>query len=269
MTQQNLKVVYTCFPGGKHKALTMSYDDGRIEDRRLVEMFNEYGIRGTFNINSGLDWENMIPLNEMKTLYQGHEVACHTYQHPTIARCPIDQTAWQILWDRKTLEEAVGYPVRGLAYPNGSYDDEIKKLLPSLGIEYARTTRSTNDFQIPRDFLEWDATCHHTRNLLELGQKFVDLYKTQYLYLMYVWGHSYEFTNHNNWDLMEKFCRMVGGKEDIWYATNIQIVDYLKAAKRLVYTVDMDCVMNPNACSVWIQVDDRFLEIPGGQTVAI
>lgn len=30
------KVIYTCFPGGKHKVLTMSYDDGRLEDRRLA-----------------------------------------------------------------------------------------------------------------------------------------------------------------------------------------------------------------------------------------
>lgn len=47
------KVIYTCFPGGKHNVLTMSYDDGRLEDRRLVELFNRYGIRGTFNLNGG------------------------------------------------------------------------------------------------------------------------------------------------------------------------------------------------------------------------
>ena len=46
-----LRVIYTCFPGGKHKVLTFSYDDGRQEDRRLVEIFNRYGMKGTFNIN--------------------------------------------------------------------------------------------------------------------------------------------------------------------------------------------------------------------------
>ena len=34
-----LKEIYTCFPGGKHKALTMSYDDSGIDDKRLVEIF--------------------------------------------------------------------------------------------------------------------------------------------------------------------------------------------------------------------------------------
>ena len=80
--------VYCCFPGGKHKALTMSYDDGRLEDRRLIEIFNRNGIRGTFHLNSGL-WAGdarRIQPEEIAELYRGHEVACHTATHPTIAR---------------------------------------------------------------------------------------------------------------------------------------------------------------------------------------
>lgn len=82
-----MKTIYTCFPGGKHKVLTMSYDDGREEDYRLVEMFNKYGIKGTFNLNAGIDWDpKRIPLSEYRKVYEGHEVACHTYTHPTIER---------------------------------------------------------------------------------------------------------------------------------------------------------------------------------------
>ena len=127
------KVIYTCFPGGKHKVLTMSYDDGRLEDRRLVELFNRYGIRGTFNLNGGLPRPERIPESEWVELYKGHEVACHTYHHPTISRSPLDQTARQVLADRMQLEGVMGYPVRGLAYPNGSWSPEIAALLPALG----------------------------------------------------------------------------------------------------------------------------------------
>ena len=100
------KVIYTCFPGGKHKVLTMSYDDGRLEDRRLVELFNRYGIRGTFNLNGGLPRPERIPESEWVELYKGHEVACHTYHHPTISRSPLDQTARQVLaqQDKFTLK---------------------------------------------------------------------------------------------------------------------------------------------------------------------
>ena len=37
---------------GKINALTMSYDDGVLEgDRHLIEIFNKYGVKGTFNLN--------------------------------------------------------------------------------------------------------------------------------------------------------------------------------------------------------------------------
>lgn len=265
MSERKLPTIYTCFPGGKHKVLTMSYDDGKLEDRRLVSIFNKYGIKGTFHLNSGLEIDTRIPTSEYQELYKGHEVSCHTLTHPTIARCPMEQVVSQVLDDRKNLEAIMGYPVRGLSYPNGSYSKEIINALPSLGIRYARTVTSTMSFAMPENFLEWNPTCHHNKNLLELGQQFVDLFKKQYLYMMYVWGHSYEFTNQNNWELMEDFCKLVGGRDDIWYATNIEIVDYLDAAKRLQYTADCSHVYNPSAASVWICVNDtNFIELKGG-----
>lgn len=263
------KVVYTCFPGGLHKVLTMSYDDGRLEDRRLVALFNQYGIHGTFNINGGLSRPERIPAEEWPDLYKGHEIACHTYQHPTIERCPIDQVAQQVLADRMVLERFTGYPVRGLAYPNGSWSPEIARLLPALGIRYARVVGDTHDFAIPHDFMVWKATCHHKHNLMTDAQRFIELSKPQYLYMMYVWGHSFEFSTEEDWALMESFCKLIGKRNDIWYATNIEIVDYLEDAARLQFTAAADRVYNPNAHTIWISVDGKKYEIPSGQNVSL
>ena len=265
----NIKKIYACFPGGKHKVLTMSYDDGKHEDRRLVALFNQYGIKGTFNVNSGLEGDPVrIPQAEYRELYKGHEVACHTVSHPTIGRCPLELVAQEVIEDRKKLESIMGYPVRGLAYPNGSESPEIRAMLPALGIRYGRVVGNTDGFAMPEDFLQWKATCHHNHNLLELGQQFVDLHKKQYLDMMYVWGHSYEFTNNNNWEVMEDFCKLVGGKDDIWYATNIQIVDYMDVVKAAQYATDGSFVYNPCAQSLWLCVDDeKFVEVKGGQQV--
>lgn len=270
MLSKPIKNIYTCFPGGKHKVLTMSYDDGRLEDRRLVEIFNRYGIRGTFNLNAGLaDNPNRIPKSEWQTLYKNHEIACHTYLHPTIARCPIEQVARQIMQDRTELEEVTGAPVRGLAYPNGSYNQKILDLLPLLGIRYARVVPTTGNFEMPENWYIWKATCHHNQNLLECCDAFLSLKKTQYLYMMYVWGHSYQFPDDDNWDMMEEFCQKVGGNQEIWYATNIEIVDYLEAASRLQFTAAGDRVFNPSACSIWLEVDGEKKEVPGGKRVAL
>jgi len=259
------KVIMT-FPEGKHKVLTISYDDGRAADRKLVEIFNCYGIKGTFHLNSGLmGMGDRIPKEEVLRLYEGHEVSTHTVTHPTIARSPKEQLIEEIMDDRKNLENIVGYTIRGLSYPNGSYNQLIKEMLPFLGIEYARTVQSTGNFSIPDDFMEWHPTCHHNRNLLKLAEEFVQLHKKQYLYMMYVWGHSYEFDQDGNWDLIENFCDYIGNRDDIWYATNLQIVDYIKAFQNLKFSANSHFVYNPSAMSVWLSVDEQIVEIRAGE----
>ena len=39
---------------GKLKAVTFSYDDGVTQDIRLIEIFNKYNLKATFNLNSEL-----------------------------------------------------------------------------------------------------------------------------------------------------------------------------------------------------------------------
>ena len=266
-----MRTIYKCFPGGKHKVLTMSYDDGKLSDRKLVAIFNQYGIKGTFHLNSGLiDGDpHRVPASEIHELYQGHEVAVHTLTHPTIARCPMEQVVQQILEDRKNLERLVGYTVRGLSYPNGSYNQAIQSMLPHVGIEYSRVVGSSESFELPDNLFAWQATCHHKHDLIRLGEEFAALHKTQYLYMMYVWGHSYEFDNDGNWDLIEQFCRNMNRREDVWYATNIEIVDYLKAAANLKFSAAGDVVYNPAAQSVWLSVDGTIIEIKGGAQVRL
>ena len=263
--------VYCCYPGGKHKALTMSYDDGRAADRRLVKIFNDHGIRGTFHLNSSrLGEEDRVTPDEAVSLYRGHEIACHTVTHPTIARCPLPEVALEVLEDRRALEKITGAPVRGLSYPNGSFSEEIVRLLPGCGIRYSRITGNSDAFTLPADPYRWKATCHHNHRLMELGDDFLALFKKQYLYLMYVWGHSYEFDNADNWDLMEAFCEKMGGKDDIWYCTNIEFMDCMDAAARLQFAADNSFVHNPNARDCWITVNDgEAIRIPGGETVRL
>ena len=260
---ETLKTVYTCFPEGKFKVLTMSYDDGTRSDRRLIEIFNKFGIKGSFHLNAGVadGFDSKIPLAEVKELYKGHEVSGHTYTHPTIARCPMPLVIQQILKDRAGLEKACGYAVRGLSYPNRSVSPEIVNLLPHCGIEYARTGNSTGGFSMPDNFLLWNPTCHHKENLLELGRKFVGLNKPWYLFMMYVWGHSYEFDNDNNWELIEEFCKMAGGQDNIWYATNIEICDYISAFKNLIMSVDGNYISNPTTTTLsLIYTGNDFME---------
>ncbi len=284
--------IYKAFPGGKHKVLTLSYDDGKDDDRRLVEIFNKYGIKATFNLNSGMaDMKGRIPTSEWKELFAGHEIAAHTCMHPTMERCSNSSIAYEILNDRIELERIIGYPVRGLAFPNGSYDDRCCDIAKSLGIEYARIVGDKyasvcaaneyaktaegpilvgdeNGFGMPQDFMRWLPTCHHNHRLIQFGKEFMALNKKQYLYMMSVWGHSFEFEKDNNWNIIEEFCEMIGGRDDIWYATNIEIIDNEKVFANLKFAADNSFVYNPSAASAWIVVNDNnVVEVKGGETV--
>lgn len=186
------------YPQGLKKALTFSYDDGREFDRRLVEIFNQHGLKGTFHLNSGtlgLHAPNgdFVAPGEVKELYQGHEVAVHTVSHLHPMSSPLSQVSREIAEDRKALEALTGGLVVGMSYPYGCYSDEVVAVAKAQGILYSRTTVATGEFHLPADFLRWHSTCHHgDPRLLDLGKKFLAA-PDMGLSLMYVWGHSFEF----------------------------------------------------------------------------
>ena len=132
---------FNCFPGGKKNVVTFSYDDGSANDARLVELFNRYGVKGTFHLN-GKKYLDKTPeeLEKIRKLYEGHEIACHTMQHGFLNRMPYVSMINEIFEDRKVLEKIAGYPVTGMSYPSGTFNDAALEALRSCGIVYSRTT---------------------------------------------------------------------------------------------------------------------------------
>jgi len=254
------------FHGGKRKAVTMSYDDAMIHDKRLVDIFNNYGIKGTFHINSGLiGKEGHLTPDEIKKLYYGHEVAVHGVLHQTLTKIPPQNMVQEVIEDRRVLERIVGYPVTGMSYANGAVNDEVCAALHSCGIVYSRTTRNTDGWSLPEDFLRWHPTCHH-KNALSQIDRFIN-FNYQSGYLMYIWGHSFEFDKDNNWELIEEICQKLGGNNDIWYATNIEIYNYVQALKSLVISVDEDIVTNPTMYELWFSRGDETVKINPCETL--
>ena len=175
------------FPGGLPKALTLSYDDGVEQDEKLIEIAEKYGLKGTFNINSGCfppedvtyapgTIHRRMPLERLKEVYakSSWEIAAHAYTHASLVGLPANLAAEEVLRDRKELEGIFGTVVRGFAYPYGAYDDRSVSVLKDCGICYARTVNSTRDFHLPQDWLRLSATCHHNDpKLMELADRFV------------------------------------------------------------------------------------------------
>ncbi len=262
------------FPGGKPKALVLSYDDGSEHDRQLVELLNRFGIRGSFHLNSGrLGDPHHISRDEVRLLYRGHEVSCHTVNHPDLTRLSNQEIRREIHEDRIALEQLADSPVRGLAYPFGRYDARVIGMLPELGIEYARTVISTDDFSISKNWLSWETTCHHNR-AMEMGRRFLDI-EDKAMRLMYVWGHSYELDGFmaedrsKNWSYMERFCQLMHDHPQIHYATTIDFGDYLDAVKRLRFSDRNLTVENGSKIPVWLNWRGATIAVPPGQNIEL
>ena len=265
------------FPNGKSKCFTLSYDDGVVQDRRLVRLCNEYGVKGTFNLGYGvLGYKapangnvdvSKIDIEEVSELYKNQEIGGHGYYHSSLNSIGTPLALYEILEDKKSLEAIVEKPLRMFAYPFGFFNDEVKNMLRLSGYQGARTVKSTGSFEIPSDFLEWNPTCHHDdEKLFEYVQKFIDV-PNFIPSLFYVWGHAYEFDIHNNWDRIEDLLKQISAhKEDIWFATNGEIINYVNAYRRLEYSVDGSIIYNPSAIDVWICTTFNQLEcIPAGE----
>lgn len=275
--------MYMKLKDGKSKVLTLSYDDGVVQDIRLIGIMDQYGIRGTFNINTGLylpedaqrqSYHGRMKLSEAKQLYigSGHEVAVHGLTHPFLERLKGEEVICEILEDRKNIQQQYGTMARGMAYPYGTYSDQVVELLKQCGICYSRTVHSTGDFKLPENWLVLDPTCHHADSrLMELAKKFVETKPRQISdnWMFYLWGHSYEFDGADNWNVIEEFCSYIGGKEDIWYATNIEVHDYVKAYEQLQVSVDRHMVYNPTVTDVWFVEKGQTYCIHGGETLHI
>ena len=228
---------------GRLKALTFSFDDGVTQDERAIAILNKYGLKATFNINSsymGISGSlerngrtvshNKINPGDVKRIYEGHELAVHTLTHPNLTWLDEATITWQVSQDKAAIEALCGKPVCGMAYPCGgtNNDDRVAGIIgKNTDIRYARTIESTYDFTLQTDnLLRFNPTVYYIEEakLFELGEKFVNLTPDKPS-LLYVWGHTYEMdAEYISWERFEEFCKLVSGRDDIFYGTNAQVL---------------------------------------------
>lgn len=229
---------------GKMKAITFSYDDGVTQDIRLAELFHKYGLKATFNLNSellgrdGALVRNGVHVSHVKNkpedikyIYAGHEVAAHTLTHPCLPQIEDEkEIIRQVEQDRLILSELAGYEVCGMAYPCGgkNNDDRTAKIIrENTGIKYARALETNKSFALQENLYRFQGTVYHHEEwdtMFELGRRFLDL-QPEEPSIFYIWGHAYEFDIYpERWDQFEEFCKMICGKDDIFYGTNKEVL---------------------------------------------
>jgi len=226
----------------KKKAVTFSYDDGITQDVRLIELLNKYDLKCTFNLNSERLGQKGMLIREgqriahykvypedVKCLYDGHEVAVHTLTHPNLTKLDEAEVIRQVETDRLNLSELTGYEVVGMAYPCGGVnnDDRTAAIIrENTGVKYARTITCTNDFAPQENLYRFHPSVYHLNFdlMMELGRKFIEL-DAQTPQIFYIWGHSYEMDYRPDyWIRLEEFFQLISNRSDIFYGTNKEIL---------------------------------------------
>lgn len=273
-------MVFLRFPGGLAKALTFSYDDGVEEDAELIRILDSHGMKGTFNLNSGLfaaegtaypkgEAHRRLTRLAARELYSGtaHEVAVHCLTHASLPELSLAEQVREVIKDRENLEQLFGTIIRGMAYPFGTVDASAVSTLKSCGILYARTVVPSHCFELPRDLLRLSPTCHHDDPLLmTLAEAFLAAQTRFESKLFYVWGHSYEFEANDNWHVIRAFADRLAEQESIWYATGMEICHYVEEWKRVYTSADGTRMHNPTATTFWFERDNVPYMIRGGET---
>ncbi len=230
--------------GNKMKAVTFSFDDGVVQDIRMIELLNKYGMKGTFNLNYellGVDFlgstfwggkmiRKKIKHEEVRSVYEGHEVAGHTLSHPYLPKLSEREIIREVEEDRLRLSELCGYEVVGMAYPSGGVTQHVADVIRNnTGMKYARTVQSTFGFDKQDDLLLFNPSVHvieEGEKAFEVAEKFINL-KPETPQLCYVWVHSYECDIHNDrdcWRETEEFFKLISGHDDIFYGTNKEVL---------------------------------------------
>lgn len=279
-----MRYIFMRFPEGKGKAVSFSYDDNAVANKRLSDIMAEYGIKCTFNLNSQKSNEmfgNMLTVNEAKEyiLDRGHEIAVHGVFHKGLGLVRPLEGIKDVLDCRLELEKDFGVIIRGMAYPDstkmlhGNNWETIKAYLKDLGIVYSRLVGINPDFDMPEDWLLWTPTASENHpEIYEIAEKFANLdihsgYITgQYPKLFLMSGHASGFEKKNNWEHFEKICKILAKRADTWYATCMEIYEYTKAYESLVWSADSSLVYNPTLFEIWFDVDGRPYSIKSGET---
>jgi len=258
-SEKNTFINWT-YPDGKYKALIMSYDDGLDDDIALAQLFDRYGIIGTFHLNSGLldtktIWNEGKPNEILQTylskdtlvhVFKNHEIAVHGTYHKALVGLSDKEILEEINVDIENLTILSDRKISSMAYAFGSTNDHVAEVIRTTTLSNARTVKSSYNFDLPEDYYLWNPTCHDSE-ALEYLEAYLSL-DSPSLSLFYVWGHSWELRDTLRNQNILKFCNEIGDRDDIWYTGAGDFADYHASLK--VLEIGPQQIVNPEGNGV-------------------
>lgn len=207
------------------------WDDGVSADIRVAETLRKHGAKGTFNLNPGLHKRQRSPgwkykdtdvsrlgWDEVRSVYDGFTIANHTATHPHLEQLEPEDARRNIVEGRDRLQQHFGQPVRGFAYPYGTYNATVMELVREAGHAYARTVKNVDSPVPPEDPMTFHSNCHF------LAPDFWERYeRARAGGVFYFWGHSYEIINEAMWDAFDRQIERISADSSARWADVVDL----------------------------------------------
>jgi len=138
--------------------VSLSFDDGFLIHYDYARLLYRLGIPGTFFLITGLDnydGEKLI-INRSDLVKEiidmGHEIGSHTHTHRDLTKLSTQEIESEFKISTEVLKRYIDYDL-GLAYPYGSFNEEIIKIASKYFI-YGRTMGDFNKWnKIPNKYV--------------------------------------------------------------------------------------------------------------------
>ena len=199
------------------KIFLISFDDGTVWDRRFVELLNKYGMKATFNLNSGLEdfvwhYEDRLPvrrqvLADTVDLYRGHEVASHSLHHHWLNTLTPPQLSREVGEDCETIRSIFGLQEIGFGVPFTACGEREVNIIRKF-VRYIRLSAFTDSFAPPED--PYHIPIHALYNQPDVRQRIAAFAESDLPVSLFVMaGHSYELEALDHWDYMEELLQYI------------------------------------------------------------
>jgi peptidoglycan/xylan/chitin deacetylase (PgdA/CDA1 family) len=241
-----MKMQQTTSSSAKRIVVTTSWDDNSYENQKVAKLLDEFGMIGTFYVNSYTDNFgrnlNQKHIKEMvlELANSNHEIGSHTVSHAILTKC--ENPREEIEESKHQLEKLTQREVICFCYPNGAYNDGIKELVKDAGYMCARTCEYGGG-GLPKDPYEWGITLHASngspRTTFKIwrqsGIPFKSLMdwevRAKLLFdlilnkggIWHLWGHAWEIELHKDWEKLTRILRYVSGRKEVLYVENGKI----------------------------------------------
>jgi peptidoglycan/xylan/chitin deacetylase (PgdA/CDA1 family) len=168
MTAGELLAAWAAGPGKlPDRPVVLTFDDG-YEDfhSRAMPLLADYGCTATLFVTTG--WlqdadmrlsatDRMLNRSQLaEAAAAGVEIGAHTRRHPQLDQLSTQQVRQELCTSKQWLEDKLGLPVPGLAYPFGYSSPMVREMAGEAGYGYAcavsnLTASATSDsLKLPR-----------------------------------------------------------------------------------------------------------------------